>query len=284
MFIGRKVFMIQSKTLARLLSAAVMAVLAVALLAPAAQAREPAPGYSQFAGCPSPEEKSGLALCLFSEITGGHLQVGSKTVPIENPLTLSGGTDGEFEGFSYNSKGGLSKVKQKVPGGVLGLTGLTWLLEFFGSEALTLYAETELAGTPTGFTVSTVTIPIKVHLTTPSGVLGNTCYIGSNSSPITLHLTTGTTSPPPPNKAITGKEPELSFDEKEIIHLNNGIYVDNSFSAPGASGCVLKLFGFIPISLNSFVNSQSGLPSAAGHNEAVQNFNLQFTELPNVYP
>jgi hypothetical protein len=276
--------MTQSKTLVRLLSAAVMAVLAVALLAPAAQAREPAPGYGEFAGCPSPEEKAGLAVCLFSEITGGHLKVGNKEVPIEHPLTLSGGANAEFEEFSFNSKGGLSKTAQKVPGGVLGLTGLTWLLEFFGSEALTLYATTELAGTPTGFTISTVTIPIKVHLTTPSGVLGNTCYIGSNTSPITLHLTTGTTSPPPPNKPITGKEPEVSFDELEILHLKNGIYVDNSFSAPGASGCVLKLFGFIPISLNSFVNSQSGLPAPAGTNEAVQNFNLDIAERPNVYP
>jgi hypothetical protein len=277
--------MIQSKTLARLLSAAVMAILATVLLAPAAQAKEPAPGYSQFAGCPSPEEKAGLALCLHSDITGGHLQMGTKTVPIENPLTLSGGADENFEGFSFNSKGGLSKVKQKVPGGVIGLTGLTWLLEFFGSDALTLYAETELAGTPTNFTISTVTIPIKVHLTTPSGVLGSTCYIGSNASPITLKLTTGTTSPPLPNKPITGKEPTLSVDEtKGIVHLDNGTYVDNSFSAPGASGCVLKLFGFIPISLNSFVNSQAGLPSPAGKNETVQDFDLEFVERGLVYP
>lgn len=275
--------MTQSKTLARLLCMAGAAILAVALFAPIAQAKEPAPGYTQFAGCPSPEEKAGLALCLKSDITGGHLKVGSKEVPIENPLTLSGGTDAEFEGFTYNSKGGLSKVKQKVPGGVLGLTGLTWLLEFFGSDALTLYAETELAGTPSGFTISTVTIPIKVHLTTPSGVLGSTCYIGSNTSPITLKLTTGTTSPPAPNEPITGKEPEFGV-EGFIVKLSNGTYVDNSFSAPGASGCVLKLFGFIPISLNGFVNEQSGLPSPAGKNEAVQNFNLEFTEREHVYP
>ena len=274
---------IQSKTLTRLLSAAVVAVLAVVLLAPAAQAKEPKPGYSQFAGCPSPEENPALALCLFSTISGGHLQVGKKNLPIENPLTLSGGADAEFNGFTYNSKGGLSKTKQKVPGGVIGLTGLTWLLEFFGSDALTLYAETELAGTPSNFTVETVTIPVKAHLTTPSGVLGSTCYIGSNSNPIVLNLITGTTSPPAPNKPITGKNPEISFDEKAIIHLDNGIYVDNSFSAPGASGCVLKLFGFIPISLNGFVNSQAGLPSPAGTNEAVQEFDLEFTERTNVY-
>jgi hypothetical protein len=276
--------MTQSKTLARLLTATALAVLGVVLLAPAAQAREPAPGYGEFAGCPSPEEKAGLAVCLFSEITGGHLKVGTKEVPITNKLTLSGGANAEFEEFSFNSKGGLSKVAQKVPGGVLGLTGLTWLLEFFGSEALTLYATTELAGTPTHFTIESVTIPIKVHLTTPSGVLGNTCYIGSNASPITLNLITGTTNPPPPNKPITGKFPEISSEALEILHLKNGTYVDNSFSAPGASGCELKLFGFIPISLNSFVNSQSGLPSPAGKNEAVQNFNLDIAERALVYP
>jgi hypothetical protein len=105
------------------------------------------------------------------------------------------------------------------------------------------------------------------------------------SNPITLKLTTETTAPPPPpNKPISGKEGELSIDEKEIIHVNNAIFVDNAFSAPGASGCVLKLFGFIPISLNSFVNSQSGLPAAAGTNEAVQEFDLELVESALVYP
>lgn len=273
--------MIQSKTLARLFTAAGAAILAIALFAPVAQAQEPNPGFTQFKGCPTPAEKE-MFFCVRSDVTGGHLQMGKKNVPIENPLILVGGTDSSFEGFTANQFGGLSKTKQKVPGGVLGLTGLTWLLEFFGSDALTLYATTELAGVPSNFTVETVTLPIKVHLETPSGVLGNNCYIGSTTSPIVLNNTTGTTSPPPPNKPITGKEPEFTF-EKEISHLNNGIYVDNAFAAPGANGCVLKLFGFIPISLNGFVNSQSGLPSPAGTNETVQEFDLEIATQGAVY-
>ena len=59
--------------------------------------------------------------------------------------------------------------------------------------------------------------------------------------------------------------------------------MDNSFSAPGASGCVLKLFGFIPISLNGFVNEQAGLPAAAGTNEAVQNINIELALQETVY-
>lgn len=276
--------MAQSKTLARLLSAAGMAMLALVLLAPMAQAKEPAPGYTQFAGCPSPEEVPPPAItgCIRSVVSGGHLQVGKKDVPIKAPLTISGGVNEELENFTANSKGGLSKVKQEVPGGIIGLTGLDWLINFLGLEDLKLYAVTELAAPPSGFTISTVTIPIKVNLINP--ILGSKCYIGSTASPITLKLTTGTTSPPAPNKPITGKEPTPSFDEKEILHLDNGIYVDNSFSAPGASGCTLTLFGFIPISLNGFVNSQSGLPAAAGTNEAVQNFSVEIVERVNVYP
>ena len=53
---------------------------------------------------------------------------------------------------------------------------------------------------------------------------------------------------------------------------------------PGASGCVLKLFGFIPISLNGFVNEQAGLPSPAGTNEAVQDFNIDIALQELVYP
>jgi hypothetical protein len=274
--------MIQSKTLARLFVAAGAAILAVALFAPIAQAKEePQPGFTQFRGCPRPEEKV-MFFCVRSDITGGHLKMGSKTAPIENPLKLTGGTNGEFKEFTANSEGGLSKVKQKVPGGVIGLTGLTWLLEFFGSDALTLYAVTELAGIPTNFTPETVTLPIKVHLETPSGVLGNSCYIGSNGTPIVLNNTTGTTNPPPPNKPITGKEFEIK-EENEIAYLSNGIFVDNAFAVPGASGCVLKLFGFIPISLNGFVNSQASLPSAAGNNEAIQETDIEFAFQSSVY-
>ena len=272
----------QSKTLAKLLTAAGAAILAVAMFAPAAQAlEEPQPGFTQFRGCPRPAEKV-MFFCVRSDITGGHLKMGKKTAPIENPLKLTGGTNVEFGEFTANSEGGLSKVKQKVPGGVIGLTGLTWLLEFFGSDALTLYAVTELAGIPSNFTPTSVTLPIKVHLETPSNVLGKNCYIGSVGTPIVLNNITGTTSPPPPNKPITGKEFTIS-EENEIAYLKDGIFVDNAFAVPGASGCTLTLFGFIPISLNGFVNSQAGLPSAAGNNEAVQEADIEFALQETVY-
>ena len=257
------------------------AVLMLALMAPAAMAKTPAPGYTQFAGCPSPEENPTITGCLVSTIKGGNFKMGSKNVPIEKPMTLSGGYT-EFGAFSYNSKGGLTKAKQKVPGGVIGLTGLTWLAEFLGIEALTLYATTELAGNPQPL-AEPVFLPIKVHL--ENAALGNNCYVGSTANPIVLKMITGTTSPPPPNKPITGTEANFVFNETtEILKGSNGVFVDNSFAAPGASGCVLTLFGFIPISINGLVNSQSGLPSPAGTNETKQNFDLELVASAKVYP
>jgi hypothetical protein len=108
--------------------------------------------------------------------------------------------------------------------------------------------------------------------------------VGSVSNPIKLNLITGTTSPPAPNKPISGLEPELSELPNGNLLLANGKYVDNSFSAPGASGCVLTLFGFIPISINGLVNSQSGLPAAAGTNEAVQYIDTEAAAVGAVYP
>ena len=134
--------MSQSLKWRTLLSVVGAAIMSLALLASTASATEPAEGYERFAGCPSPEENENITSCQLVRITGGYFNIGNKEVPIENEMTLGGGTEG-IENFSYNSKGGLSPVAQKVPGGVTGLTGLTWLLEFFGSEALTLYATTE---------------------------------------------------------------------------------------------------------------------------------------------
>jgi hypothetical protein len=272
------------KKTARLFAVAATALTAVALVAPVAQGATPKPGYTQFAGCPAKSEIPSVSLCVRSVISSGNFKMGNKNVPITNPITLSGGfvETGSIADVVATSKGGLTPVKQKVPGGVIGLTGLTWLAEFLGSEALTLYAVTELAGAPTVNEAQELTLPIKVHLI--NGTLGNNCYVGGVTNPITLHLTNFTTSPPPPNKPISGVFPKSVFDPAtEIIHQTGGKYVDNSFAAPGASGCVLTLFGFIPISINGLVNSQSGLPAPAGTNETVQNYDGELVSPETVY-
>lgn len=272
---------------ARFLVAAMSSLAMLVALAPAAQAEVPPPPFERFAGCPSPTEEETLGLkfdlefCIRAVVTGGHLKAGKQDVPIENPIPLTGGTNGAFEEFTYNSEGGLKKVKEEVPGGVVGLTGLSWLVKLLPVEALKLYAVTELTGPPRNLDFNHVTLPIKVHLV--NAVLGNNCYIGSNSEPITLNLTTGTTSPPPPNEPISGVEASFK-EEGEVVYLENGVFVDNAFAVPAARGCVLTLLGFLPVSLDSTVNLQAGLPSAAGNNEAVQDIDEEIALQTSVYP
>lgn len=259
----------KSKHVGKLAAAAVAAIIAVAMAAPMAQADTPATGYTQFAGCPSQNEKSHVTSCVRSEVKSGNFKMGNKNVTIEKPIVLSGGTDEFLGNFVYNSKGGMPPVNQKVPGGIIGLTGLTWLFEFFGSEALTLYAATELAGQPVFHGLEQIELPIKVHLI--HSVLGNNCYVGSTSNPMKLKMNLTTA-------------PELTVDPTfEILHIKKTTYVDKTFSAPGASGCVLTLFGFIPISINGLVNTQSGLPAASG-NETTQNIETEIAAEEAVYP
>jgi len=268
----------KSKRYVGLLLAVVGLLTAFAAMSPIAQAKTPLTGYTQFAGCPSHSENAKVNTCVRSEITSGHFKIGNKEVPIEKAITLKGGVETIFAPTPvfFNSEGGLSKAKQKVPGGVIGLTGLTWLLEFLGSEALTLYATAELVGTPIIGGTQFAQLPLRIHL--ENGVLGNNCYIGSSSSPVTLNLTTGTSG------KLTGKNPRLTFEEvREITEAHEGTYVDNTFAAPGVNGCVLTLFGFIPISINGIVNSASGLPAASGTNEAVQNFGAEVASEELVY-
>ena len=107
-------------------------------------------------------------------------------------------------------------------------------------------------------------LPVKIKLGNP--FLGSNCYLGSNSQPIQLNLTTGKTAPPPPNTSITGS-PGLpgNFDEGKILFFKGNKLVDNSFAAGGANGCG-GLFSFL---IDPFVDSIVGTPSAAGKNTAI---------------
>jgi hypothetical protein len=108
-------------------------------------------------------------------------------------------------------------------------------------------------------------LPVKIKL--GNAFLGSNCYIGSSSSPIMLNLTTGTTSPPPPNTPISGNpgtpQPNGAFN---MITFSGNRLVDNSFAAPGASGCGGILFSW---AVDPLVNSILGTPSPAGKNTAI---------------
>jgi hypothetical protein len=101
-----------------------------------------------------------------------------------------------------------------------------------------------------------------------------------HAHPVMLELTDGTTSPPPPNKPISGKFGSLSVNKEDtIIFLRENTIVDNSFAAPGAEGC-----GLLPAIIDPIIDVQAGLPSAAGHNSAELTNTLELAGVGEIRP
>jgi hypothetical protein len=243
--------------------------------------------YTKFAQCPYTNLE--VKKCIISITTSGEVVLGAKKVPIVNPVTLQGGYgivgEDEFSQF-YGAANGitLSKVPQPVPGGLAGLVNCKEIKDFFlrlscevtfENGVTGLDSTLELAQGASAIRISennlaaesgtALEMPVKVHLENP--FLGSSCYVGSSGSPLLWKLTTGTTSPPAPNTPITGSVGEAEFlEEGRILTTKGAKFVDNAWSAPGASGCG----GFlVELLLNPVVNSSAGLPAAAGKNTAI---------------
>jgi hypothetical protein len=245
--------------------------------------------YTKFAQCPYSNTE--VKKCIYSTTTSGEVVLGSKKVPIVNPVVLQGGygaiQEDNFSKFFGASNGiTLSKAAQPVPGGLAGLvnckeisnfilrtscewtfenglTGLNSTLELAKSASAIRISENNLSG-ENGIALE---LPVKVHLENP--FLGSGCYVGSEGSPLLWQLTSGLTAPPAPNKAISGSLGEVEFlEEGRILETKGTKLVDNAWSAPGASGCG----GFlVELILDPIINAAAGVPAKAGLNTAILN-------------
>ena len=245
--------------------------------------------YAVFAQCPlSNLELSG---CIVSRTESGQITIGKQEVPIINTQTLQGGlkniSPGVKEIVAALNGETLTKTPQKVPGGLTGLVkcneikgeGFFEKLErgacelIFENKYTGVNATTELAGPASSIylnegalefeTGTGLGLPVKVKLENP--LLGNECYIGSNSNPVKLELTTGTSG------TLKGKLGEIiPKAEGGILEIKNSKLVDSGFSAPAATGCGEGLSWL----LDPIINSKLGLPASTG-NSAVLNTTLE---------
>jgi hypothetical protein len=280
-----------------MLAAASLVALLGALTVASPASATPKGEYAVFADCPV----TTAAICIHAATESGEFIVGKKTVPITSTITLQGGlneaaTPTGFEFVAAKDGNTLSKTPQKVPGGLSGLvnctsikgSGLIEKAERASCEAIFengltgVTATTELAAPASQIQISlgallggvgtALQLPVKVHLENP--LLGSACYVGSNSAPIVLPLTTGTTSPPAPNKPIKGNPGELTFNgEGTILTVNKNSLVNNSYAAPATNGCG-GIFEFL---IGPIINSSLGVPATAGHNTAILNGTLKQT-------
>ncbi len=257
--------------------AAAMIVLAVAALswasAAPASSHNPTGEFAPFGECPlsNPE----IDHCVFGVTEGGSLDLGSKTIPLVNPITFQGGYVETPEIDFHGAENGdtLSKTPQPVPGGLLGIIAPTSWPQFVQNwwnnginEGFTgVNATIELAASATAITLSfenwineegtALGLPVKVKL--DNALLGSNCYIGSNVSPIQANLTTGTSG------ALAGAAGSISFNSGfTLITLTGFELVNGTFAAPGASGCG----GIFSFYVDPLINSIFGLPAASGNN------------------
>ena len=270
-------------------AAAVVAMAAVASSAFATPTGE----FAVFAQCPL--SNSSLNACLNAKSESGEFVAGKQKVPITNPITLQGGLieNAETGALTFVAAANgvtISKSPQTVPGGLAGLINCKEIKEIllriscelvFENKTTGVTETTELAapassigineGNLIGETGTALSLPVKVHLENP--FLGSSCYLGSNSKPIVIEFTTGTTAPPLPNKPIKGKLGEISVvGEGNILKISNNSLVNNSFAAPGATGCG----GFlVELLLDPIINAKLGLPAAAGNNTAILSGTLE---------
>src|SRR5262249_12094832 len=154
------------------------------------------------------------------------------------PVTLQGGYEGFGTGIKfYGAENGntLSKTPQPVPGGLLGITAPTWWPKFIQdwfnnliNEGFTgVNATVEVAGPTKGLTNiklntenlleekgTALGLPAKIHL--ENAILGSSCYIGSDSSPIQINFTSGT------DGKLKGSAGEFSANEAFTILTFSG--------------------------------------------------------------
>lgn len=222
--------------------------------------------FPNFSDCP--RTAPGARFCLDAQSVSGSLEIKGFTVPLGDALDIRGAlTDeiGEAPPTFIPPAGtnGFFSRNIRIPGGILGIE--------FPIPGNTVLARAELAGPASslvfrfGIPITTIRLPVKVKLENP--ILGSSCYIGTNSSPSRVSLTTGTTSPPAPNRPISGEIGTIRF-EPEYLAILGARSVDNAFAVPGASGC--GLLGIV----NPLVNLRLRLPSAGGNNTMIVTNNV----------
>jgi len=279
--------------MAPLLAMAVVSLAVLGFAAPAL-AKKPTGDYVNFANCPT--KTTGVNICVFAQTNSGEFKIKKTEVPITKTITLQSGiienevTEAETWVNAANGAETLSKTPQSVPGGLLkilapsffpeplkklfnefinkGPTGVNATAELVGN--ITISREALFSGAP-----DALNLPVRVHL--ENEFLGPKCYVGSSSKPVNIELTTGTTSPPLPNKPITGSLGEIEVkDGGNLVILKKNSLVNNTFAAPEAEGCGSQiLFGLFTGLIDDAVNSELELPSVSGNNTAILNGNLE---------
>lgn len=210
----------------------------------------------------------------------------TKTLILQAGLVEISGHPNEDELIAATDGETLSKTELSVPGGLSGLVACAGLTKPDREQCETVFEDgyTSVTATlglaasakPLGIfdeedlsdeTGAALTLPARIHL--KNVLLGNSCYVGSAASPITLALTTGETDPPTrftPIRGAFGAPDVLEQYGQQLLRIAEDSLVENDFAEPGAEGCgeYAGTKGF----LDSTIDAKLKLPDGAGYNTA----------------
>jgi hypothetical protein len=254
--------------------------------------------FAKYVQCPT--GRPYMTFCMHAEITGGTFAIGKISMPITRPIVIQDGA-ARMPGQRINdyllspaaNGESIPSNELEIPGGLRGILKCPQAGCRGPSgniEPNAVFATIETAASPANpgnldiaaavFGEGTMlTLPIRLQLR--NSLLGNACYLGSVAHPIELRLTTGTTSPPSPNKPIAGtlgQSSESIENGYSSFSYTGGRLVDNSFSVPVAQGCGEQLASLI----DPEIDQELGLESRAGHNTAILMSAVQLAEVEAV--
>ena len=267
----------RSRTVAATLGAALaIPIVGLGLALPAGASPIRPPTAQTFRECPVDGAiagpNGGVSTCIVGVANQGTITIGGLNTTFHGP----GQVDGGFAGNSAtvpNWVQALDGVSFSAPPQLLGKPVMVLL----GNPNITPPAQSDVfvvaqqAG-PMGFSITTpgqsginplTVIPLKFHLVNP--LLGPNCYIGSNTNPVTVNLTTAMSG------TLTGTLGAVGvFAQGNTLQTTGTEVVDGTFATPGATGC-----GSGGV-WDSAIDSTDGLPSPSGANQMILygNFDL----------
>lgn len=225
----------------------------------------PVPGWGVFRQCPvtatlAPAGSGKVKICLHGVAAEGTINIGGLDTTFHGPGVVQGGTGtlssapswaDALDGQSFSAPAQLlAKPVMAALGNPSGVTPPAQTQVYVVSQQ----AGPIRFGLVNGAIVTT--IPLSFHLENP--LLGQHCVIGTPADPVVLNLTTGTSG------TLTGTLGTLqSAHGGNIIYTLGTEVVDGTFSTPGATGC-----GSGGV-WDSALDTNNGLPSASGSNEAI---------------
>ena len=233
-----------------------------------------------------------VAACTAGNVASGSITIGNITTPVVRPVNVqfgfwtppnaAAGGDNTGPGLIPSYAGGVlpppaglsamlvtkpDLIPQKLTT-ALGCSTTTSAVvknictqaENFGGKYQDVYALAQSAGQITNFGVLTWTQRIKFKLINP--LLGSNCYIGSDNNPIVINpeLSVG----PGGQLQVLPDPNPTKHPDTEVLAITLASAIDNTFSAPGVTGCGPGGAKNIPV--NSALDVGTGLPAASGVN------------------